>query len=158
MSVFESFFQWVETTNLARSVGESLSTTAWLSAIHLIGFTLVMGAALVASLRMLGVVLQQRAPAEVVALASRVIMVGLGVSITTGALLFSARAASAAANGTFQLKMLLLLSAAAFHFTVAARLGRRAEVDTRVLGIVAVVGLALWIGLALAACAFILFE
>lgn len=156
-SVFESFFEWVEATGLARSIGESLAMTAWLSAIHLVGFTLVMGGALTVSLRMLGVVLPRRAVAEIVAPASRVIMLGLSVSITTGALLFSARAASAAANGTFQLKMLLLLSAAAFHFAVVTRIVRGSD-DTRVLRIVAVVGLALWLGLALAACAFILFE
>ena len=68
------------------------------------------------------------------------------------------RAAAAAANGTFQLKMLLLVSAAVFHFAVSARLARRPRVDTRVLRIAAALGLALWIGLALAACAFILFE
>ena len=156
--MFESFFEWVEATGLARTVGESLPMTAWLSAVHIVGFTLVMGAALVANLRMLGVVLPQRAASEIVAPASRLIMLGLAVSIATGALLFSPRAASAAANGTFQLKMLLLLSAAVFQFAVVARLGCGSEVDTRALRIVAVVGLTLWIGLALAACAFILFE
>ena len=132
--------------------------TAWLSAIHVIGFTLVMGSALVANLRMLGVVLPQRTAAEIVAPASRVIVLGLAVSMATGALLFSARATSAAANSTFQLKMLLLLSAATFHFAVAARLVRVSGTKARVFKVVAVVGLALWIGLALAACAFILFE
>jgi hypothetical protein len=156
--VFESFFEWIEATGLARAVGESLSLTAWLSAVHIVGFTLAMGAALVANLRMLGLVLPHRTAGEIVAPASRAIMLGLIVSMTTGALLFSPRAASAAANGTFQLKMLLLLSAATFHFAVAAPLVRSLGVATRVLKIVAATGLALWIGLALAACAFILFE
>jgi hypothetical protein len=156
--VFESFFEWVEATGLARTVGESLPLTAWLSAAHIVGFTLVMGAALVANLRMLGLVLPQRPAAEIVLPASRALMLGLAVSMTTGALLFSPRAASAAANGTFQLKMLLLLSAVTFHFVVAVPFVRGSGVATRVLRIVAVTGLALWIGLALAACAFILFE
>ena len=158
MPALASFFEWVETTGVARTVGESLAVTAWLSAAHIVGFTLVMGAALVANLRMLGVVLPERAAAEVVAPASRAIILGLAVSMTTGALLFSPRATSAAANGTFQLKMLLLLSAAVFHFAVATRLVRSPRADTRVMRIVAATGLALWIGLALAACVFLLFE
>ena len=158
MPALASFFEWVETTGVARTVGESLAVTAWLSAAHIVGFTLVMGAALVANLRMLGVVLPERAAAEVVAPASRAIILGLAVSMTTGALLFSPRATSAAANGTFQLKMLLLVSAATFHLAVAAPLARGSGVDTRVPRILAAAGLALWIGLALAACAFILFE
>ena len=157
-STFESVLEWVQTTAVARSVAESLPMTAWLSAVHLIGFTLVMGAALLANLSMLGLVMPQRPAAQIAVPASRVIALGLAISIVTGALLFSARAAAAAANGTFQLKMLLLVSAALFHFTVQTRLIRRPRIDTHVMRLAAGLGLSLWIGLALAACAFILFE
>lgn len=158
MPPFEALFEWIEATSVATSVGESLAATAWLSAIHIVGFTLVMGAALVANLRMLGALFPNRPVDEVAIPTGRVLALGLAVSFMTGALLFSARAASAAATGTFQLKMLLLLLAASFHFSVGARLAGRPRVDTRVLRIVGGLGLALWIGLALAACAFILFE
>jgi hypothetical protein len=156
--IFESFFEWLQTTPLATSVAESLLITAWLSAIHLIGFTLIMGGALVANLRLFGVLLPQRAVLEIAGPASRVIALGLAVSIVTGLLLFSGRAATVIANGTFQLKMLLLVAAVLFHFTLHARLARRPEAGTRALRATAAFGLSLWIGLALAACAFILFE
>lgn len=156
--MFESFFAWVEATSLARAIGESLPLTAWLSAVHAIGFTLVMGAAVFANLRMLGAVLPGRPILAIAVPAGRVLVLGLAVSIATGALLFSPRAVSTAVNGAFQLKMLLLLSAAVFHFAVATRLVRSPRADTRVMRIVAATGLALWIGLALAACVFLLFE
>ena len=158
MAFLESLFAWLETTALARAVGESLSVTAWLSAIHLIGFTLVMGSAVLANLKLHGALLPQRTTAEVVGPASRAIVLGLIVSIATGVLLFSGRATTASTNGTFQLKMLLLVAAVVFHFTMSARVAKRLEARTHVRRLTAILGLSLWISLALTACAFILFE
>lgn len=158
MSVLQALFAWIETTVPARSVAESLAFTAWLSAVHLIGFTLVMGGALLANLRLLGVLLPQRAVVEVTGPASRVIALGLAVSLVTGLLLFAAQATAIAANGTFQLKMLLLVAAAAFHFVLQTHMIRRPARSTRTLQTTAILGLAFWLGLALTACAFILFE
>jgi hypothetical protein len=118
MPTFASFFAWLETTSVARLIAESLPVTASLSAIHLIGFTLVTGSALVANLRLLGVLLPQRPIIEVAGAARRGIAVGAVISIATGLLLFASRAISVSANGTFQVKMLLLATAVVFHFTL----------------------------------------
>ena len=142
----EAWFSWIESTPLGRAIAESLTLTATLSAVHLLGFTLVMGAALVGNFSLLGWLRAPGAVNEVSRACNRAILIGLAVSVTTGALLFAARATAVSANGTFQLKMLLLLAAAAFHFTVArSRAG-------------AVGSLTLWIALAVTACAFILLE
>ena len=45
---------------LAHAIGESQTLTAALSALHLIGFTLVMGSALVSNLRLLGRLFPER--------------------------------------------------------------------------------------------------
>jgi hypothetical protein len=153
-----SFFSWLEVTDVARAIGESLLATASLSALHMIGFTLITGSALVANLRLLGVLLSQRPILEVTAPANRAIAVGLVVSIATGLLLFAARAASVSANGTFQVKMLLLVAAAAFHFTVHRNVTQRASGTAPLSRVIGVVGLALWLGVAATGCAFILFE
>jgi hypothetical protein len=141
-----TWFSWIEATPLGRAIAESLTLTATLSAVHLLGFTLVMGAALVGNFSLLGWVRAPGAIDEVRRACNRAILIGLAVSVTTGALLFAARATTVSANGTFQLKMFLLLAATAFHFTVA-----RSRVS-------AVGSLALWIALAVTACAFILLE
>ena len=155
---FASFFTWLETTGVARLIAESLLVTASLSAIHLIGFMLVTGGALVANLRLLGVLLHQRAITEVTGAASRGIAVGLAISVATGLLMFSSRAVSVSANSTFQVKMVFLLAAAAFHFTLHRAVTQRADVTVPVLRATGALGLALWLGVALAGCAFILFE
>jgi hypothetical protein len=153
-----SFFSWLETTDVARAVAESLLATASLSALHLIGFTLVTGSALVANLRVIGVVLGQRPILEVTEPARRAIAVGLAVSVATGLLLFAARAASISVNGAFQVKMLLLVAAAVFHFTVHRAVTQRASRTAPLLRATGVVGLALWLGVAASGCVFILLE
>ena len=153
-----SLLDWLSTTRVARGVGDSAAVTAWLSAVHALAFTLVTGSALVANLRALGVLLVGTELREVVAPANRAIRAGLAVSIVTGGLLFSARAAEAAANGWFQLKMLLLIGAAAFQFTILRLAARETAVARNGRTAAGAVGLCLWLGLAATACAFILLE
>ena len=154
----DALFAWIETTSIARHVAESPMLPASLSAIHLLGFTLVTGGAFVGNLRLLGVLFPQRPIIDVTRAATRGILLGLIISVLTGALLFSARAAAASANGTFQLKMLLLASAAIFHFTVHRSVTERATVIAPRIRATGAIGLSLWIGLACAGAAFILLE
>jgi hypothetical protein len=153
-----AFFGWLQTTSVATTVRDSLLLTGALSAVHLLGFTLVTGGALVANLRLLGSLFPHRAVEEVTGPAARGIALGLAVSIGTGLLLFAPRALSASVNSTFRLKMLLLLAAAAFHFTMHRRVARRPGAAPALLRATGGIGLALWVGVALAGCAFILLE
>jgi hypothetical protein len=154
-----SLLDWIETTAVARDVAGSAALTAWLSATHALGFTLVIGSALVANLRALGALLPRSPLRDVIAPANRAILIGLTISVATGVLLFSARAVEAAANGTFQLKMLLLIAAAAFQFTILRAVAVRERLPARNRAVAAgAAGLLLWLGLAVTACAFILLE
>jgi hypothetical protein len=150
--------QWLEASPLAASVGASVQMIAYLSAAHLLGFTLIMGSAIVANFRLLGVLLPACSVQEVTRPAGWAVAVGLVVSLTTGFLLFAWRATELAANGTFQLKMALLLSAAAFHFSWHRHVSRSQAAGMRRLRATGALGLVLWSALALAGCALILLE
>ena len=151
-----AFFAWLESTRVALTVRDTLLLNAGLSAVHLIGFTLVTGGALVANLNLLGILFPGRPPVEVTRPASRGIALGLATSVLTGAFLFAPRATAASANWIFQLKMALLVSAALFHLLVHRRVAVSAS--RPVQRATALVGLLLFTGLALAGCAFILLE
>ncbi len=153
-----SFFVWLEGTRVALTIRDSLLLTGGLSALHLVGFTLTTGGALVANLNLLGVLFRDRSAIEITRPATRGIAVGLTVSVITGVLLFTTRATAASENGIFQLKMLLLASAAAFHLSVHQRVTRDGAAGPLMRRGTAVVGLMLWTALALAGCAFILLE
>jgi Family of unknown function (DUF6644) len=150
-----SLLAWIEATTPARSVAASVSLTAWLSAFHLIGFTILIGSALVAGLRAVGALLPQASLGDVLRPAHRMISLGLAISVTTGGLLFAARATEVAANGTFRLKMLLLVTAVAFQGLALGSVKVAHSERARAAG---AISLALWLALALAACAFILLE
>lgn len=152
------FFARVETTGIATTISRSVLLTGLLSGIHLLGLTLLVGGVLVSSLRLLGVVLPDGPVADVLRAARRGIVLGLMVSVASGLLLVAPRVSAASANGIFQVKMLLLCAAAAFHFAIyrdAARGVNRARLPPGVAG---ALGLVLWFGVVLAGCAFILLE
>lgn len=152
-----AILSWIETTRVATTVAESASLTAWLSAVHVVGFALASGAALVANLRGLGALLPRTDVSEVLVAANRAILLGLAISIATGAPLFAARATDAAANGAFQLKMLFLLAAVTVQLALVGG-GAREPRSVRVSRVASAVALALWLGLAWAAFAFLLLE
>lgn len=152
-----AFFVWLEGTRMAIAVRDSLMLTAALSAVHLVGFTLTTGGALVANLNLLGLLFPDRPPLEVTRPASRGIALGLTISALTGVLLFAPRATVASVNGIFQMKMLLLVAAVVFHSLVHQRVARTAT-SSSMRRCTGAVGLVLWVGLALAGCAYILLE
>ena len=151
-------WEWIQATGVATTIGQSSVLTGFLSAVHLVGMTLLVGGAFVSGLRSLGVLLADRPFADVAGAAGRGIEVGLLVSIVSGLLLFSPRAASAAANEIFQVKMLVLLAAVVSHVVWFRRLRRTAGPEHRRFVPAGVVGLLLWVGVALAGCTYILLE
>ncbi|MGH9240624.1 MAG: DUF6644 family protein [Vicinamibacterales bacterium] len=152
-----AFFVWLEGTRMAITVRDSLMLTGALSAVHLVGFTLTTGGALVANLNLLGVLFPGRPPIEVTRPASRGIALGLTISALTGLLLFAPRATVASVNGIFQTKMLLLVAAVLFHALVHQRIAASTVSASARRGTGAI-GLLLWTSLALAGCAYILLE
>jgi len=139
------------------TVRDSLMLTGALSAVHLVGFTLTTGGALVANLNLLGVLFPGRRAMEVTRPATRGIALGLLISVVTGALLFAPRATAASVNGIFQTKMLLLAAAVLFHASVHQRVARSDGPALARRG-TALVGLLLWTGLAVSGASFILLE
>lgn len=139
---------WYQSSAVVSAVGDSPTITAVLSAFHALGFTFIMGGALFANLGAVGVLFPARPASDTTGPGSRLIALGLVLSVPTGILLFGPRAVDAAHNSTFQLKLLLIVAASAVQFGLLRR-GARA---------VGGLGLLLWIALALTACAFILLE
>jgi hypothetical protein len=139
---------WYQSSAVASAVGSSPTITAVLSAFHALGFTFIMGGALFANLGRLGVLFPSRPIRETATPGSKLIALGLLISLPTGVLLFGPRATAAGHNTYFAIKMLLLVTATAVQFGLLRR-------DSRAIG---AAGLVLWVGLAAAACAFILFE
>ena len=156
--MFVSLLARVQSSGIAATIGQSQLITALLSAVHVLGLTLIVGSTLVSSLRLLGVVLRDRPVAEVTAGPRRGLLLGLGASTLTGFLLFTPRATTAVQNGFFQAKMLLIASAVLFSFTFYRHVARGGSSSPLQVKLAGALGLALWYGVVLAGAAFILLE
>lgn len=148
----------IETSRIATTVGGSTRLLGFVSAIHLLGMTVVAGGALVSSLGLLGVLFPVRPVSKMTTSVEQGVTFGLPISVGSGLLLFAPRASAAAENGIFVTKMLLLAAAAVFHFTVYRRIVRRVDAPNSLLRTVGAAGLVLWLGVAVAGCAYILLE
>jgi hypothetical protein len=133
-------WQWLESTTVAVAVRDSLTATALLSGLHLVGMVLATGAAIVR-----GVHWNDRA-------LSRAVGVGLSISVTTGALLFLPRAAGAIENTFFRWKMLVLGAAVVGEFILSRRRSGATPAAPRLAATV------LWAAVACLGCAYILLE
>lgn len=152
-----SITTWIEGTRLALYIGESMWIIASLSALHVLGFTLSLGSALVLNGRLAGLMLGSVPMRDLAGEVSRGITAGLILSITTGMLLASWKLGAVLASSIFQVKMALLVAAAALHF-LWLRPRMRGTGEDVALRLPAVLALVLWLGLGVAGCAFILFE
>jgi len=150
-------FLGLEGTRFAKAIAGSTTMTAGLSGVHLVGFTLLMGGAIVSNLRLAGLLFPLQPVTNIRRPAERGMLVGLAISITTGFLLFSGRASEASQNQFFQLKMSALAAAFVCQFVLQRRFVSTSAAPgaAKAFGAIA---LLLWFSLAAAACAFILLD
>jgi hypothetical protein len=112
------WLRWLEQTDLATAVRESAWLYPTVEILHIVGFVVLVGAAVMFDLRLLG--LSKAVP--VTALARHLLpwsRLGLALAAPTGLLLFSADATELVKNPALRLKLALLgaalVNAGAFH-------------------------------------------
>ena len=133
-------------TAFALWLGQATWRIAGLLTIHLFGLTLLLGAVVVSSLRLIGLFLRARPIAEVRRITGPATIAGLVIMISSGALIFTGGAEAYYTGYWFRLKMVLLVIAVAFHFTIArgvsyAQAGRFPAIVNALTGLVS---LLLW--------------
>lgn len=149
--------EWLQSSSLADTISQSQTMMAALSSLHVLGLALIMSAVFGTSLRTLGALFVSTPLSHVSRPATRLLGVGLAISVVTGFLMFMPRAEAAVENQTFRIK-LALLSAGTIAYGIAMTRARQ-DSDVGPAGrILAVTTLTLWIGVVLAGCAFILLE
>lgn len=149
--------EWLQSSPWAETISQSQMILATLSSVHLLGLTLIMSAMIVSNLRVLGALFASVPLREIQRPATRMLAFGLSISAVTGFLLFMPRAVAASGNQTFRIKLALIAAGVAAYGITVVR-SRSDGNATRVPRVLAASALILWVGAALAACAFILLE
>ena len=143
-------FQWCE----ASTIGSAIRTSPWafavVESIHLLGLAAIGGAVLVVDLRLLGLGLRRQSVREVARDAQPWLLGSLAVMVTTGAALFLSESTKCYYSTSFRVKMAALALAIAFTFTVRRKVTANDTARSRPVEqkLVAIVSLALWLGVA----------
>jgi hypothetical protein len=105
--------------------------------LHFIGFALSIGTIAIVDFRLLGWGLRRQTPADLAAALHRWTNAGLVIMLITGFLMFSTDADTYHNNPSFQFKMICLMAALLFHFTLHRYVVRRgtSSVTARLAGI-----------------------
>jgi hypothetical protein len=143
------FFQWCYDTPL----GETVRTSTWLfpliEAFHLLGFGVTVGSVLVVDLRLLGTGLRKESAAQLWAGAQPWLIGGVIVMFASGIPLFLSEAIKCYYSFPFWVKMISLLLAIVFTFSVLRWVARTHITSNRPLpAAAAIVSLVLWFGVA----------
>jgi hypothetical protein len=120
--------------------------------IHICGFTLLVGTVTILDLRLFGLCFRQLSISQVAQNLAPWINTGILIQLITGAYLFSGDPGEYMQVAAFRSKMLLLLLALIFHFTVIRKATASAQ-DSAPLGWrrpAALVSLGLWVSVLLA--------
>ena len=121
-----SFFEWLSTSPWANFMNGPEWAFPVVESLHFMGFALSIGTIAIVDLRLLGIGIRRQTASDLAADLKRWTWLGLAIMLITGPLMFSADAVAYHNNPSFQFKMICLMLALLFHFTVHNRATRTA--------------------------------
>jgi hypothetical protein len=141
-----SFAAWCEASLLGRTVREVGWAFAVIESIHLLALSVIGGAVLLVDLRLLGFGLTKQPVAELSREAQRWQDVSFVFMLVTGVALFTSEATKCYYSTPFWFKMITLMMATIFTYTIRRWVVRAPEgrVGRPVASMVALTSLALW--------------
>jgi hypothetical protein len=112
--------------------------------VHIVGFALSLGTVALVDLRLLGLGMRNQSPAQLVKDTTPWTLIGLAIMLISGPLIFSSNPIYYLANGAFQLKMVCLLLAIIFNYTIHLKVAM-SNASPAIGKLVGAVSLALWV-------------
>src|SRR5512132_2651376 len=127
-------------------LNESALAFPILECFHILGFAITVGTIALVDFRLLGFGMLRQSPSELAKAFAPWTLFGLVLLLLSGPMLFSSDPDMYYLNRAFQIKMVLLLVALVFHFTIRRKL-LRGELSPGLDKPVACISLALWTGM-----------
>ena len=142
-------FDWIEHTGIGTAIRDSLWQFAAIEAVHLLALAVIGGAVLIVDLRLLGWTLRRQPVKQIARDAEPWLFASLITMLVTGYLLMASLAASKYyVNLAFQLKIVFLVLAILFTYTVRRWLIYKddSQISPVAARLVALVSILLWSG------------
>ena len=116
------FFQWCGSSWLGATIRNSAFLFPVIEMFHLFALTVLLGTTIVLSLRLFGVMFQRQPFSELAGNLRPWNLWSMAVMLVTGTLLFSSEAVKCYGNDSFRAKMVFLVAALLFRFTLYPKL------------------------------------
>jgi hypothetical protein len=138
------FFEWLMNSPWSHALASAEWVFPIVQSLHFIGFAALIGTVAIVDLRLLGFgLLRQQKPDELAADLDTWKWVGLSLILLTGLLMFSSSALPYSRNSSFRFKMVCLMVALLFHFTLHRR-ALRSDVSPNTAKLAGAISLLLW--------------
>jgi hypothetical protein len=137
------FYAWLLNSPWASFLNNHEWAFPVVQSFHFIGFALSIGTIVIVDMRLLGLGLQSQTPTELAAELEPWTITGIAVMLITGPLMFSADAVNYHFNPSLRFKMVCLIVALLFHFTLHRR-AVRPDVSPIAAKLAAATSLLLW--------------
>ena len=146
------FAQWCNNSRVAEAIRDSPWIFPTLEIVHLVGLAVLGGTILIVDLRLVGMGLKQLSSAQLAAQVAPWTRAALAAMLTSGALMFTSEAIDCYHSPPFRVKMVLLLAATTFMFTVRQRVirGGTGASSPGIERLTGITSLGLWAGVAAA--------
>jgi hypothetical protein len=138
------FAKWSEATSLGRVIRNSEYAFPMIEFVHIVGLAIIGGAVLIVDMRLMGLGLKKTSVAQLAKDAQPYVTGSIIVMLLTGIALYTSEATKCYASAAFWIKMISLLLAIVFTYTVKRNVTARDHEST----LVGVLSLLLWFGVA----------
>ncbi|MGD0963554.1 MAG: DUF6644 family protein [Candidatus Acidiferrales bacterium] len=147
-----SLFQWLGHTSVGLAMRHSTWGVAVVEMVHLLALAVLGGTIVLVDLRLFGIGLKRQPAARLAHELSPLFGGSLGILVFSGVLIVSAEPMKCYHSAAFRAKMLLLVIAILFHFTLhrSAVTSATQKISTASSKLAAALSLALWLSVGLA--------
>ena len=142
--VAPEFYEWLLNSPWAYFLNNHEWAFPVVQSLHFIGFALLVGTIAIVDMQLLGFGMLRQTPAKLAADLAPWTALGIAIMLTTGPLMFSADAPNYYFNPALRFKMVFLVLALLFHFTLHRR-AVRPDVSPMAAKLAAATSLLLWI-------------
>ena len=147
-----NIFHWFEATSIGTFGRRSAYFFPAVEVVHLLGLTLLLGTVLVLNLKLMSVIMPHQSVSQIARATTPLLLIGAGLALASGLLLFLSEAVKCYYNTAFWYKMALLSFGIVFQLAVQPKLAKTAasSASTGLLKCTAAAALTLWFGVAIA--------
>lgn len=147
----DSILTAIQNSPIAHAISKSdHMVAASLQVVHVLGFIALLASLVLISLRLLNLVLKQQQLQDVTRDANRLFYIGLGLTVASGLLMFVSSPRLYFYKTTFELKMLLFVSALIIQFALLRRVASKGSPHPLLTRTAVTLSLVAWFGIGLA--------